>query len=348
MTAATPATPGRRPDSGRDRRPVVGWYAHHVGAGHVARARVVAARMQADVTVLSSATRPDDWPSERWVDLPRDDAAEGRDHTAGGVLHWAPLQHSGFGARMQAISAWVADQRPAAFVTDVSVEVALLVRLLGVPVATFVKPGDRSDRQHQLAYDSATALIATWPREASIVGGWQSRWDAKTTWLGSFSRFDDRKPVAPPGGRRVALVWGAGGTDVTDAQIDAARRATTGWSWTVCRDVGPDALWHSLQDADVVVGHAGQNVVSEVAAARRGAVIIAQRRPHDEQHFTVRGLEATGVGHGLSTWPDPEVWPSLLESAARIDVDGWCRWTDGDGAERCAALIDALADAESP
>jgi hypothetical protein len=347
VTPVAPETPGR-PDGAADRRPVVGWYAHHVGAGHVARAQVVASRMSADVTILSSARRPDDWPARRWVDLPRDDATGGGDHTAGGVLHWAPLQHSGFGSRMRAIAAWVAERRPAVFVTDVSVEVALLVRLLGVPVVTFVKPGDRSDRQHQLAYDSATALIATWPRRASIVGGWQPRWDAKTTWLGSFSRFDDRTQVTPPRRRRVALVWGAGGTDVTEAQIDAARRATTGWSWTVCRDMGPDALWQSLQDADVVVGHAGQNVVSEVAAARRGSVIIAQRRPHDEQHFTARGLQEAGVGHGLASWPEPGAWTSLLESASRIDVGGWSRWTDGEGARRCAALIDTLAGVEGP
>jgi hypothetical protein len=347
VTAVAPEIPGR-PDGAADRRPVVGWYAHHVGAGHVARAQVVAARMSADVTILSSARRPDDWPARRWVDLPRDDATGGGDHTAGGVLHWAPLQHSGFGSRMRAIADWVAERRPAVFVTDVSVEVSLLVRLLGVPVVTFVKPGDRSDRQHQLAYDSATALIATWPRRASIVGGWQPRWDAKTTWLGSFSRFDDRTPVTPPRRRRVALVWGAGGTDVTEAQIDAARRATTGWSWTVCRDMGPDALWQSLQDADVVVGHAGQNVVSEVAAARRGSVIIAQRRPHDEQHFTARGLQEAGVGHGLASWPEPGAWTSLLESASRIDVGGWRRWTDGEGARRCAALIDTLAGVEGP
>jgi hypothetical protein len=303
--------------------------------------------MTADVTILSSGARPEDWPATRWVDLPRDDDPTGHDHTAGGVLHWAPLQHKGFAYRMQVIAAWVAEHRPSVFVTDVSVEVALLVRLLGVPVATFVKPGDRSDRQHQLAYDSATALLATWPEGASIIGGWQSRWDAKTTWLGSFSRFDGRATAPPTQDRRVTLVWGAGGTDVTDAQIESARRATPDWSWTVCRDVRPDALWESLQGAEVVVGHAGQNVVSEVAAARRGSVIIAQRRPHDEQHFTVRGLEAAGVGLGLTHWPEPSAWPSLLESASRIDVDRWGRWTDGAGAHRCAALLDSLAGDEA-
>jgi hypothetical protein len=84
-----------------------------------------------------------------------------------------------------------------------------------------------------------------------------------------------------------------------------------------------------------------------VAAARRGSVIIAQRRPHDEQHFTVRGLEAAGAGLGLTDWPEPDAWPGLLESASRIDVDRWGRWTDGAGAQRCAALLDSLAGDEA-
>ncbi|MCU1537712.1 MAG: hypothetical protein JWP82_2063 [Humibacillus sp.] len=324
-------------------RSVVGWYAHHLGAGHVARARVVAALMDSDVTILSSATRPDAWPADRWVDLPRDDADGGSDHDAGGTVHWAPLQHKGYRDRMRMIAAWVDEHRPAAVVTDVSVEVAMLARLLGVPVVTFVKPGDRADAVHQLGYDSATALLATWPREAEVVSGWQSRWDAKTTWLGSFSRFDGRPTAPAPGRRGVALVWGAGGTDVSEEQIAAAQAATGEWSWTVCRDVGPDELWASLQDADVVVGHAGQNVVSEVAAARRASVIIAQSRPHEEQHHTVGGLAALGIGRALTAWPEARDWPELLEAAARTDTSAWDRWTDGTGAERCARLIDEIA-----
>lgn len=324
-------------------RPVVGWYAHHLGAGHVARARVVAGLMTADVTILSSATRPDDWPVERWVDLPRDDAPGGIDHDAGNTMHWAPLQHRGYRDRMRVIGSWVTEHDPAAVVTDVSVEVAVVARLLGVPVVTFVKPGDRTDRAHQLGYDIATALLATWPREAQVVGGWQSRWDAKTTWLGSFSRFDGRPTLPATGARRVALVWGAGGTDVSQEQIDAAQQATGEWTWTVCRDVGADELWRSLLEADVVVGHAGQNVVSEVAAARRAAVIIAQSRPHEEQLFTVRGLAALGIGRALTQWPEAHDWPGLLDAAALEDTSRWEQWTDGTGARRCARLIEEIA-----
>ena len=37
---------------------LVGWYAHHLGSGHVARAMTVAPLMRSDVVVLSSAPRP--------------------------------------------------------------------------------------------------------------------------------------------------------------------------------------------------------------------------------------------------------------------------------------------------
>ncbi|MEO7753609.1 MAG: hypothetical protein ABIS35_09370 [Terracoccus sp.] len=324
-------------------RPVIGWYAHHHGAGHVARARTVAARMDARVVVLSSARRPFDWPSDDWVQLPSDADPVGQDATAGGSLHWAPLHHPGYEDRMTAIATWVAATGPAAVVVDVSVEVTMLVRLLGVPVVTFLKPGDRSDAPHQLAYDASTELFATWPRRAQVIGGWQQRWDAKTTWLGAFSRFDGRPVSATPGGRSVTLVWGRGGTDVSEAQIDAARRATPDWDWTVCTDLAGDELWGRLQSARVVVGHAGQNVLSEIAAARRPAVIIAQERPHDEQRHTVRALTATGLGHGLEHWPEADAWPELLAGAAPATGADWARWSDRTGADRCAARLDEIA-----
>ena len=324
-------------------RPVIGWYAHHHGAGHVARARTVAARMGARVVVLSSARRPFDWPADDWVQLPSDADPLGQDAAAGGTLHWAPLDHPGYEDRMTAIAVWVAAAAPAAVVVDVSVEVTMLVRLLGVPVVTFLKPGDRSDAPHQLAYDTSTELLATWPREAELVGGWQQRWAAKTTWLGAFSRFDGRTVQPVPERRAVTLVWGRGGTDVSEAQIDAARRATPDWEWTVCTDAVGEEVWRRLQSARVVVGHAGQNVLSEIAAARRSAVVIAQERPHDEQRHTVRGLAAAGLGHGLERWPEADAWPVLLAGASPASGEEWARWSDGRGAQRCAERLDEIA-----
>ena len=60
--------------------------------------------------------------------------------------------------RGAAVVRWVERHRPSLVVVDVSVEVTLLVRLLGVPVVVVAMQGDRHDRAHRTAYDAATAL----------------------------------------------------------------------------------------------------------------------------------------------------------------------------------------------
>lgn len=325
---------------------MIAWYAHHQGAGHVTRATTVAALMSTDVVILSSGTRPASWPADHWVQLPDDGGPGGADHTAAGVLHWAPLDHPAYRERMERIAQWVQGNRPALVVSDVSVEIALLVRLLGVPVVVTVMAGDRSDRPHVAAYDAASALVAAWPAEVggSIVTGWTSRWDAKTAFVGAFSRFDGRTVREPPGQRHVTLLWGHGGDREVLADIQSAQANTLDWSWTVCDGASSeDAVWEHLQSADVVVLHGGQNALAEVAAARRSAIVLPQVRPHDEQVHLARGLERLGLGTPRLTWPAAAEWPELLTGAASSDPGRWSRWADGTGAQRYAARLDGLA-----
>jgi hypothetical protein len=319
---------------------LVGWYAHHVGAGHVTRALTVARRMRAPVVVLSSAPRPAEWPAAQWISLPPDDAEGGRDHAAGGTLHWAPLQHDGYRERMARISSWVTELGPTCLVADVSVEVLLLGRLLGVPTVGIVMAGDRTDPPHQTGYDAASRLVAAWPRSARPVVGWHSRWDPKTTWVGAISRFDDRRADPPTGSRSVAVLWGRGSA-VPDADLAAARAATPGWRWTLLTSDDPDAVWAGLQDADVVVTHGGQNALAEVAVARRPGVVLPQDRPHDEQRHLAAALDAPVSV--CDAWPAPDSWPDLLRRTAALDPERWSTWSDGQAADRFAAAVDDVA-----
>ena len=66
---------------------------------------------------------------------------------------------------MGLIAAWVTATKPNVMVVDVSVEVAMLVRLLGVPVVVMAMPGDRIDAAHDLVYQAADHILAAWPRE---------------------------------------------------------------------------------------------------------------------------------------------------------------------------------------
>lgn len=324
----------------------LGWYVHHHGRGHLHRAVAVARELDEPVTGLSSLPRPDGWAGD-WVQLAPDDdpaPAGGDDVTAGGRLHWVPTHHPGLSRRAHQLSAWLDRARPRCVVVDVSVEVTLLVRLHGVPVVGVVLPGRRDDAAHRLALDVSDLLVGAWPAEATaaMLPGLPAEVHARVHGVGALSRH----PVAQrsPQPRTVTFLGGAGGHDLApdalDELLDRARAATPRWTWEVA---GP-GRWHDdvaglLERSSVVVTHAGQNALAEVAAARRPAVVVPQARPHEEQLTSAAALAAGGWPVTvLPALPD-EGWPDLLEQVARHDASAWRGWCDGGAAGRFAALL---------
>lgn len=324
---------------------MIGYYVHHQGAGHLQRFRSIAAHLDDQVTMLTSAaTGPSVAPT---IDLPPDNLTGGADPTANGTLHWVPLFDAGLRGRMARIARWIDEVDPDLMVVDVSVEVTLLCRLLGVPTVVVAMPGDRLDRPHRSAYDAATAILAPWAAEFAN-RDWPKPWLDKTFHAGAMSRFDDHTfPEIKPGDRpsRVLALWGRGGDGPPLIEIAAARAATPGWQWRVAGVGGSTDVRDLLGWADVVVSHAGQNSVAEIAAARRPAVVIADDRPHGEQAATASGLQKAGLATGLTSWPEPASWPTLLAQATMRGGAGWKRWVRGDGAQRSAEFLTRLAAA---
>ncbi|WP_369036028.1 MULTISPECIES: glycosyltransferase [Streptomyces] len=335
---------------------MIGYYVHHLGSGHVNRAAAIAARTETTVAAFSTSPPPVDWAGP-WIALPDDAAVPDQllsDVTAGGTLHWAPRRHEGLRTRMGILGDHLARGEIRLMVVDVSVEVSMFARLYGIPVIVVGQPGDRSDRPHRVAYDMAERLLAPWPE--FVASNWPKRWQEKTVHLGAFSRFDDRAAVRTESGRRIVVMWGSGGLDIGIDDIRRAAKANPDWQWDV---LGPsvtgaglpnlvwhgwvDDVWSRLGAADIVVTHAGQNAIAEVAAARRPAIVVPQNRPHDEQHATATALHDSGIGVVATTWPQPEEWPSLLDRAIAVGGAGWSRWSPGDGAQRAATVLDELA-----
>ncbi|QMU76837.1 UDP-N-acetylglucosamine--N-acetylmuramyl-(pentapeptide) pyrophosphoryl-undecaprenol N-acetylglucosamine transferase [Streptacidiphilus sp. PB12-B1b] len=324
---------------------MIGYYVHHQGAGHLHRAAAIARHTRTPVTGLSSLPRPDSWTGP-WIDLPLDTGGTPTDPEAGGRLHWAPVHHAGLRTRMGLVARWIEQHAPTLFVSDVSVEMACMARLMGVPVAVAAMRGERLDPAHRLAYDLADALLAPWPA-ALPEPHWLPSWRRKTTHTGAFSRFDQRPrsvDARPHDRPRLLVMLGAGGADVTAGQLREAVRATPHWSWTVLDRTSwtPDP-WPLLCAADVVVTHGGQNAIAECAAARRPAVVIPQDRPYGEQHATARALAAAGLAVVRHPWPEAGHWPALLDTALAMNGEAWSLWSPGDGARRAAHLLDGLA-----
>lgn len=313
---------------------MIGYYVHHQGRGHLHRAQSVLSYVDAPSTILSSLPGP-------WVVLPLDDEGPTVDPTAGGRFHWVPTHHAGLRRRMARIARWIEETAPALMVVDVSVEIAVLARSMGVPVLVTAMRGDRTDPAHELGYAVAHQMLAPWPA-AFADPGW--RWSAKTRYVGAFSRFDGRAQEGSPDGRRhLVVLSGAGGTDLRVAPV----AAIPGWEWDWLGTPGrwtPDP-WPAISSADVVVTHAGQNAIAEVAAARRPAVVLPQQRPFGEQDATADVLARAGLAVVRRTWPTPTEWPSVLAEAVALGGDPWAQWSPGDGAQRAAQVIDELAGA---
>lgn len=361
---------------------MIGWYAHHHGRGHVHRALALAAHLAGageQVTVLSSTPRPADAApgTVAWVELPRDDdgldgGLGGRpvggpgggpgggsgagpvDPTAHGHLHWVPRHHDGLRERTAAVSAWIAEHRPRAMVVDVSQEVALLARLHGVPVVSTVLPGDRTDAAHALGLGVSDALVGFWPAGAGLArlpAGVSDR----LTEVGALSRFDPHRPAAAAraagGPRRATLLGGRGGDAWTSDEVDRLTAALgDAWELTVLGSGGAwvDDPWTALSGADVVLTHAGQNALAEVASARRPAVVVPAERPHEEQRSTGRALATGGWPVQVLDRLDHPDWPGLLDEVAALDGAAWARWCDGRAGERFAEVLGAVLAGRLP
>lgn len=337
---------------------VIGYYVHHQGKGHLTRARVLSAQLRRRghrVVLLGSGLG-----SGEGVLLPQDNDDTGafEDPAAGGALHWAPLRHQGYTGRMQALAAWVTVNRPEVVVVDVSVEVVVFLRLLGVATVLVVQPGERADDAHTLAFRCATAILAPWPQEARPCPAIEP-FAAKVTYVGGVSG-----ARLAPSSRTVGVVLGGQGGAEDGAVIDQVRDQVPQLQWVQAGpghwvpDVG--AL---LSTAQVVVTHCGQNAIADIAATKVPTVLAPQARPHREQVYL--GAELARLGFGVAaptgmatpqrsltlTRPPTATASSpggALDWSAAVDAavarpGQWERWGTESAPERAAGLIEDVA-----
>lgn len=255
---------------------------------------------------------------------------------------------------MARIAAWLQDARPELVVSDVSVEVTLLCRLLGVPVASVVQPGDRGDEVHRLGHGVSDLLVAFVPPEARpAVRGMTEEDHRRLLCLGSVSAHaasaaegtttsgaEARPTSAVP--RSVVVLCGRGGGGLDGDALARARDLTPEWEWTVlgarAETWVPDPL-PLLRRADVVVTHAGLGALADVALSRRPAVVLPQARPHDEQVSTAQVLAEDEWPAVVERDPATADWAGLLARAAAQDGAAWSRWHDGESAVRFAKVV---------
>jgi len=337
---------------------MIGYYVHHQGAGHLHRAIAIARRMRHPVTLIgTSVGEAAGLPT---LPLPDDAGADARHGDPAEVpgLHYAPLRHDGMRARGAALAAWIGRERPSLMVVDVSVEVAILSRLLSTPVVSFRLAGRRDDAPHRAAFRAAEALIAPFP--AALEGDDAPDWVLAKTFHAGFLSGGGARPSAGGG---IVVAFGRGGTGGSAAALADAARAVPDRRWRVLGPVtGPvtgdtaapppnlellgwrDDVTAILAEADLVIGGGGDGLVAEVAALGKRFLCLPEPRPFDEQAAKARRLAALGAAVTRDAWPGAPDWPALVREALSLDPSRIAALHEADAVGRTAAFIDAVAE----
>jgi hypothetical protein len=337
----------------------IGYYVHHHGDGHRQRALSIAAAMGGRIVLLGTGLAGRTG-TVRTIDLPDDRLTEaGFDGEDGEgcrprALHYAPIDHDGVRRRVAIITDWIARERPALIVVDVSVEIAMLARLAATPTVYVRLAGWRDDPAHLDAFRGARALLAPFAPDLddSRTAGWVR---AKTMFVPGIG------PVPAAGvedGDNVLVVLGAGGSAIDGERFADAARATPDRRWRVAGSATApadapsnltmlgwiDDVGSEIRRAGVVVGAAGDGVVGAILSAEKPFVCLPEPRPFDEQTAKARQLATFGAAVVRERWPAGDEWRDVLAEAGRLDRQAAARLNDGDGANRAAAFLLAAAE----
>lgn len=335
-----------------------GFYAHHQGRGHLSRVAATCDELGPHrCTVATSHPEAGEAlpPGTDVVTLPLDvPPLPTGDVTAGGTLHWAP-QHPVVAQRAHAITTWLLERRPDVVLVDISVEVALTIRLAGVPVVVVRLHGDRTDPAHDLAHRIARSVLAPFPAELErpSTPAWVR---AKTVHSGFVAtRSSSPTPDPRPDPARVLVVWGQGHPPPSARALDAAAGATPDRIWSMIGPPSPDGApervehhgWVSdvgahVASAGVVVGPPGDGLVGDVAGFGARFVAVCEPRPFDEHRHKAEALQAVGGAVALDRWPEPDAWPGILSRADALDRE-LLGALGTDGAARIAAHLRDVA-----
>lgn len=336
----------------------VGFYVHHHGSGHATRCRQLAQTLPQGTPYrfFSSASRFFPEPDlEQLTLIPPDVRPDGpaeEDLLKEQILHYAPTDLPALSRRMADIAGWIADNQPAYFVVDLSVEVAIFARLCGCRVLLVRLHGYRDDPAHLAAFRLADRLLAPFPEvlEDEHTPQWVR---AKTDYLGTFSRFDNRRNSSLTEGNEqqtrealglpddrpvVTVINGSGGAKrPTDYWADTAQQHP-GYHWVLVGeldrgDFNPPPNLHTpgyvsdpyayLRVANYIIGSGGTNLMSEVAAVRGRFISLPEDRPFGEQLCKMRALEKLGLTVLLEQLPAASGWSAPLQRADKIQLDNW-------------------------
>jgi UDP-N-acetylglucosamine--N-acetylmuramyl-(pentapeptide) pyrophosphoryl-undecaprenol N-acetylglucosamine transferase len=157
--------------------------------------------------------------------------------------------------------------------------------------------------------------------------------------------------------RRVAVVLGRGGVGIDASALNQAACETPDVAWHVYGPLRPtDATapnlriygWQAdirqpLDDADAVIGGAGDGLLAEVVTRGKRFICLPEPRPFDEQGAKARVLADHDMAVVLDAWPVSSAWPAIFRQAEALDPVKLHALADPHAIADLAKALDGLA-----
>lgn len=282
--------------------PTVFFYVHHHGAGHITRAELLITKLQnsynvvvlyGDLNVKIALNKvckrsifeklPSKWAGQSAVQRSYNTAFEGVEYSE------APLERS------ITFNLLAQQYKPVLFISDVSAELTIMARSIGLPVLMQRHSGDISgDPTQVFAYECATKLYAPYPKQLETP---HYSYFNKTHYLGFISKYTGCESATNTDfGSCITLL-------MTDAQ-SAALIARTLIKYTEhvevigCQGEAIEGVTYKGKvsnidqaiSANVVVSSGGNNAVSQLLSLGKKLIVIPENRPYQEQDEKARML----------------------------------------------------------
>jgi len=280
----------------------VAFYVHHHGSGHMMRTLAIAKMLSGfGITLMGSnlSAYADIIPPEYDMvnlpmDTPEDDDLDFKPLEPQG-LHYAPLNIGQQRERVNLMTDFFKRTFPLLLVIDVSVEVAMLATLSGVPFITVKQHGNRNDLPHLHAYHNAVGILAPYPE--TMKDG-DAAWIVKKTFFaGGISRYQPQHDLGTTTDKQIAILIGRGGTSISITFVQHLAKTCADWHFNILGNL--EAIENDyknvtylgnvtdpkpiLAGCGIVIGNGGHNTVMEIAALGKRFIVIPEERPFDEQ-----------------------------------------------------------------
>jgi uncharacterized protein (TIGR00661 family) len=343
----------------------IAFYVHHHGSGHIMRCLAIAKHLKnCSVTFLGSDLEkyahliP---VNIRCIHLKMDTNPNTNFNTTDSSqvagLHYAPLNIQGQRERVLQLTSFFNESHPLLLVVDVSVEVAMLARLSGIPYIYIKQHGNRQDIAHEIAYKNAEAVIA--PFDAKLELNTENWLIEKTFYSGNFSRFTNTFIKPSKVYNNVATIMiGAGGSSIDSDFMYHLSQTCTNWQFNVIGDLNSsdmllyaenvtlmkrvDDVSEIINYSEVIIGNTGHNTVMEIATFGKPYIAIPEERPFEEQAVKARALGQLDLAIVVKpTELFTADWPVLLHKA-KLESPDWERYNNDNALDDISNFIEEI------